>query len=134
MVACAHTVGVAIEREIWSSFCVTHDCPFLTISGSNVLSHFSVSRCFKINIAMIAFELFWWFQDARRTRAITLENTSTTILNNSAAIVSVRWTHLALRVGEKLRTVDTQHGSNSLTVLVQICEVNTICQQVAYSG
>ena len=39
--------------------------------------------------------------------------------------VSVRWTHLALRVGEKLRTVDTQHGSNSLTVLVQICEVNT---------
>ena len=45
--------------------------------------------------------------------------------------VSVRWTHLALRVGEKLRTVDTQHGSNSLTVLVQICEVNTICQQVS---
>ena len=31
--------------------------------------------------------------------------------------VSVRWTHLALRVGEKLRTVDTQHGSNSLIVL-----------------
>ena len=46
-------------------------------------------------------------------------------------LVSVRWTHLALRVGEKLRTVDTQHGSNSLTVLVQICEVNTICQQVS---
>ena len=44
--------------------------------------------------------------------------------------VSVRWTHLALRVGEKLRTVDTQHGSNSLIVLIQECEVNTICQQV----
>ena len=44
--------------------------------------------------------------------------------------VSVRWTHLALRVGEKLRTVDIQHGSNSLIVLIQECEVNTICQQV----
>ena len=45
--------------------------------------------------------------------------------------VSVRWTHLALRLDEEFRTVDTQHGSNSLTVLVQICEVNTICQQVS---
>ena len=34
-------------------------------------------------------------------------------------------------IRDRLRTVDTQHGSNSLTVLVQICEVNTICQQVS---
>ena len=37
--------------------------------------------------------------------------------------VSVRWTHLALRVGEKLRTVDTQHGSNSLTVLLSLIHI-----------
>ena len=45
--------------------------------------------------------------------------------------VSVRWTHLALRLDEEFRTVDTQHGSNSLIVLIQECEVNTICQQVS---
>ena len=48
----------------------------------------------------------------------------------SEAIVSVRWTHFALRLDYELRTVDTRRGSNSLTVLVQVCEVNTICQQV----
>ena len=31
--------------------------------------------------------------------------------------VSVRWTHLALRLDEEFRTVDTQHGSNSLIEL-----------------
>ena len=58
-------------------------------------------------------------------------NLSRCMRHINGVYVSVRWTHLALRVGEKLRTVDTQHGSNSLTVLVQICEVNTICQQVS---
>ena len=44
------------------------------------------------------------------------------------SIASIRWIHIVLTLDDEFCTVVTQHCSKSLTELVQVCEVNTICQ------